>query len=102
MLGYLINLLSAQENPQIDWQFGKFGSDLGEAGIIISDIDNDGIDEIISTGIHYSNGFGNISMYFTVLKYSQTEEDYVIAWISNVINHTILSVQLFDFNQDGF
>ena len=46
----IFNSLFSQSNPQIDWQFGMLGHDLGEAGIIVEDIDNKGYVDIISTG----------------------------------------------------
>ena len=102
MANLFLSFLSAQESPQIDWQFGRLGLDLAETGIIVEDINDDGLDEIISTGAYNSSGFGNSEMFFTVLKYSESEDNYVFDWMSNIIYHTIHTIQLFDLNQDGY
>jgi len=96
LITLLIGNLYAQNNPRIDWQFGALGNDLGEAGIVTYDIDGNGTDEIIATSNNYSYS------YFSVLEYSNTAEDYVIKWISNIINSSITTIKLFDFNEDGY
>lgn len=97
----LINFSSAQENPRIDWQFGKLGDNLAKSGIITTDIDGDGVDEIISASVHAFLNFPDVAMFFTILEYSPIEEEYIVRRMSNIINQEIYSLQVFDVNQDG-
>lgn len=93
-------LLFSQNTPQIDWQFGMLGHDLGEAGIIVEDIDNNGYVDIISTG-RYSDNFWEPSDFLTRVEFDKDQNTYITKSISNVISHEIQCIQLYDFNQDG-
>ncbi|WKN44962.1 FG-GAP repeat domain-containing protein [Tunicatimonas pelagia] len=103
-INILLVLLSyqsySQEDPQLNWQFGMLGHDLGEGGILVSDIDGDGTNEIISSG-RYSRDYWEPSDFFTVVSYNQVEQRYTTEWISSVIAAKISSMTLYDYNQDG-
>ena len=88
-------LLRSQNSPQIDWQFGALGDKLGEAVLIAQDVDNNGLLDIISSGLHYH------SYYITLLEYNSTISDYTLKRISSAIPSEILSSQLYDFDKDG-
>lgn len=95
-------ILSAQSEPQLNFQFGSLGSDLGEAGILIGNIDNNGFKEIISSGRdsgEYYDYFG--TFHITILEYNESANTYMIKRISNSYNAQITSLQLLDFDQDG-
>lgn len=94
------NLLFSQNTPQIDWQFGMLGNDLGEAGIIAEDIDNNGSVDIISTG-RYSNNSWEPSDFLTRVEFDKDQNTYITRRISNIINQEIQCIQLYDFDQDG-
>ncbi|MBW8331839.1 MAG: T9SS type A sorting domain-containing protein [Prolixibacteraceae bacterium] len=96
----IFNLLFSQNTPQIDWQFGMLGNDLGEAGIIAEDIDNNGSVDIISTG-RYSNDSWEPSDFLTRVEFDKDQNTYITRRISNIINQEIQCIQLYDFDQDG-
>lgn len=96
----IFNLLFSQNTPQIDWQFGMLGHDLGEAGIIAEDIDNNGYVDIISTG-RYSNSSWEPSDFLTRVEFDKDQNTYITRSISNIINQEIQCIQLHDFDQDG-
>ncbi|MEQ9442909.1 MAG: T9SS type A sorting domain-containing protein [Cyclobacteriaceae bacterium] len=104
IISMLLMLLSyksySQEDPQLNWQFGMLGHDLGEGGILISDIDDDGVNEIISSG-RYSGSYWEPPDFFTVVSYDQNQQRYTTEWISSVIAAKIKSMALYDYNQDG-
>ncbi len=77
-----------------EWQYGMLGNDLGEAGILVSDIDDNGINDIISTGKYSENSY-----FFTVLEYSEQEGRYITKWVSNIINGEIESIELLETNE---
>lgn len=95
-------VLLAQSEPSLNWQFGSFGSDLGEAGILIDDIDNNGFKEIVFSGRdsgEYYDYFG--TFHITILEYNEGENSYKIKRVSNNYSAQITSLQLLDFDQDG-
>ena len=96
----IFNLLFSHNTPQIDWQFGMLGHDLGEAGIIVEDIDNNGYVDIISTG-RYSNNSWEPSDFLTRVEFDKDQNTYITRRISNIINQEIQCIQLYDFDQDG-
>lgn len=82
------------------WQYGSLGHDLGEAGILIYDLDGNGVNEIISTG-RYAKESWNESYFFTILEYSEIENNYITKWISNIIDGEIKSISLQDTDNNG-
>jgi len=88
-------LLFSQTSPKIDWQFGALGDQLGEAALIVEDVDNNGYLDIISSGLHYH------TYYLTLLEYNPANNDYTLKRMSNAVPAEILSSQLYDFDGDG-
>ncbi len=83
-----------------EWQFGMLGHDLGEAGIIAEDIDNNGYIDIISAG-RYSDNSWEPSDFLTCVEFDKDQSKYITKKISNVINHEIQCIELYDFDKDG-
>ena len=92
--------LHGQSNPSVDWCYGMTGNVLGTSGIILSDLDGNGYDDIISVG-NYFGGYWEKSYFFTVMEYSPAQHIYVQKWISNIIKHVVYSLQVYDFDGDG-
>lgn len=97
-----INLSSVLSQVGIEnsWQYAKLGKNLGLSGIITSDIDNDGIIEIIFTGDH-NTGSDVEKTAITILEFSEFSQSYELSLISNIINEKITAIQVFDINSDG-
>uniref|UniRef100_UPI00321651A8 T9SS type A sorting domain-containing protein n=1 Tax=uncultured Draconibacterium sp. TaxID=1573823 RepID=UPI00321651A8 len=74
-----------------EWQYGALGDDLGDAGLLTADLDQNGVDEIIVSGL----------TFFTVLEYDFEQNIFVPKWISDDVGTEIHSMQLNDFNKDG-
>ena len=50
---WAISSLLAQQKPmELNWQFGKTGSNLGNGGLLTADLDGDGKNEVITSGNH--------------------------------------------------
>lgn len=88
----IITIAFSQSTPQIEWQFGTVGDNLGKAAIFIEDIDNNGFIDIISTT---EFGFGS---FLTMLEYDNDQKIYVTKRISNYIHSKFKSAQFYDFN----
>ena len=90
----------AQSEPELSWQFGMLGHNLGQAGILIADIDRDGKNEIVSSG-RYGGDYWNAAEFFSVLSYDSEQGHYVTKFISNVLQARISTMQLYDFDENG-
>jgi len=78
------------------WQYGIYGTSIGQAGLFTTDLDGDGTPEIIACG---STGGGSyINMWYVVRK---AESDYEQVWRSPLYGVTIVSMLLADMNADG-
>lgn len=79
-----------------DWRFGIFGSGIGMTGIVIADIDNDGIIEIICGGSTF-RGPGNLfENFWYILEYSTMSQEYDVQWISDLYPEGISNIAGFD------
>jgi len=74
-----------------EWQYGALGDNLGKGGMLVADLDHDGIVEIISSGLSY----------FTILEYDLEQDIFVQKWISGDVGMEIYSMKINDFNKDG-
>lgn len=83
-----------------DWYFGMLGNNIGTAGIIVTDLDGNGINDIISNGM-YSTDFWSPSSFITITEYSTKANTFSTKWISRLFNKRITKVQVYDFNNDG-
>jgi len=74
-----------------EWQYGALGDNLGKGGMLVADLDHNGINEIISSGLSY----------FTILEYDLEQNIFVQKWISGDVGTEIYSMKINDFNNDG-
>ena len=79
------------------WQYGIYGSCIGQAGLITKDLDGDGTAEII-TGAS-AGGFGDNIMWYVVRRTSSGEYEQV--WRSPIYGVTIVRIIFADMNGDG-
>ncbi|HYF70896.1 MAG TPA: T9SS type A sorting domain-containing protein [Ohtaekwangia sp.] len=93
-------LLYGQSEPNLNWQFGSLGEDLGEAGILVEDIDNNGVVEIISSGRN-SGDYYDGTYHISILEFDENDNEYKVKAISNNYYNKITSLQILDFNNDG-
>lgn len=101
VLLFSINLSYSQSGiARPDWYFGMLGSNIGTAGIIVTDLDGNGLNDIISNGM-YSTDFWSPSSFITITEYSAKDNTYRTKWISRLYLHKLTKIQVFDFNKDG-
>lgn len=79
------------------WQYGMYGSSIGQAGLFTVDLDGDGKLEIIASG---NEGGGDFTNQWYVLRYSATE-GYQQIWRSPIYGLNIIRIILADMNGDG-
>jgi Secretion system C-terminal sorting domain/FG-GAP repeat len=97
----LINISYSQTSGVMpDWYFGMLGNNLGDAGIIVADLDGNGINDIISSGM-YNTSSSSPNSFITVTEYSIKEKTFRTKWISRLYFHKITKLQIYDFNNDG-
>jgi len=82
---------------QQQWQYGVFGSSIGKAGLLLSDLDGDGTPEIIASAS--GGGFGDNTFWY-ILKRS-AGGTYEQIWRSEVYPVTVVRLALADCNGDG-
>lgn len=96
-----ISTLLAQQKPmELNWQFGKLGSDLGKGGLLTADLDGDGKNEIVTSSKHI-NDFLSGSDFISILKYQEERQAYETIWISRLFFSSISALNLHDINNDG-
>ncbi|GFO60610.1 hypothetical protein GMST_29350 [Geomonas silvestris] len=78
------------------WQFGVYGSSIGQAGLLTADLDGDGTQEIIASAS--AGGFGSNVMWYVVRK---NGSGYEQVWRSENYGVTIVRLLLADMNGDG-
>lgn len=79
------------------WQVGTYGSSIGLSGLYISDIDGNGVPEIIATG---STGGGSIIDIWYVLR-KTADGGFQQLWRSSSYGSPLVRLQLADVNHDG-
>src|SRR6185369_13320183 len=78
------------------WQYGIYGTTIGQAGLFTADLDGDGTPEIIAGAS--VGGFGN-SAWYVVRK--TASGGYEQVWRSPMYGVTIVRILLADMNGDG-
>lgn len=76
------------------WQYGIYGSSIGQAGLLVTDLDGDGTPEIIASSIVGAN-----SAWYVVRKNASGGYDQV--WRSPLYGVAIVRILLADMNGDG-
>lgn len=87
-------------NPDLfaqKWEYGIYGSYIGQAGLIATDLDGDGTPEIIASAS--AGGFNTNVMWYVVKK--SASGGYQTVWRSPVYGVTIVRILLADMNGDG-
>ncbi|HXE96939.1 MAG TPA: FG-GAP-like repeat-containing protein, partial [Dongiaceae bacterium] len=79
------------------WQYGIYGSSIGQAGLLTTDLDGDGTPEIIASAS--VGGFGNSAVWYVVRK--TANGGYEQVWRSPMYGITIVRILLADMNGDG-
>ncbi|GFO69590.1 hypothetical protein GMLC_31690 [Geomonas limicola] len=77
------------------WQFGTYGSGIGQAGLLTADLDGDGKQEIVASA---SAGYYGGSMWYVVRK---NGSGYEQVWRSEYYAMNIVRLLLADMNGDG-
>lgn len=92
--------LSPPSDPsllQLKWQYGMFGTSIGHAGLRVSDLDGDGIPEIIASAS--GGGFGDNTFWY-ILRHT-TDGTYDQVYRSENYGVTIVRLTLADLTGDG-
>ena len=101
LLLVLIDLSYSQTSiAKPDWYFGMLGSNIGTAGIVVTDLDGNSLNDIISNGM-YNTDFWSPSSFITVSEYSAKDSTYKTKWISRIYLQRLTKIQVYDFNKDG-
>lgn len=79
------------------WQYGIYGSSIGQAGLFTTDLDNDGTPEIIASAS--AGGFGSNVMWYIIRQ--SANGGYEQVWRSPIYGVTIVRILLADMNSDG-
>ncbi|MFA6011124.1 MAG: FG-GAP-like repeat-containing protein [Desulfobacteraceae bacterium] len=79
------------------WHHGIFGTSIGRAGLITTDLDNDGVPEIIASAS--LGGYGSDSTWYVLKRDGSGGYDQV--WRSPLYNSTLVSLSHADINGDG-
>lgn len=79
------------------WQYGSYGTYIGQAGLLTSDLDGDGTQEIIASA--YLGGIDYYSVWYVVRKNANGGYDQV--WRSPLYGGTMVRILLADMNGDG-
>lgn len=96
LLLFSFQIALSQISSQIDWQFGALGDELGKAGIIAEDIDQNGIVDIISTG-----NFDYFGSYITIIEWDTDQNTYYTKRMSNLFPDEITTMAMLDFDNNG-
>lgn len=78
------------------WQYGIYGSSIGQAGLLTTDLDGDGTSEIISS----ASAGGNYNDMWYVVRHTASRS-YEQVYRSPVYGVTIMRILLADMNGDG-
>ncbi len=96
-----LQFLFAQNEPiELNWQFGKPGSNLGKGGLLTVDLDGDGKSEIITSGVTFDNSWNALG-YISIAKYNKEIQTYEIKWVSRLFFSEITALNIYDFDKDG-
>lgn len=79
------------------WQYGIYGSSIGQAGLFTTDLDGDGKPEVIASAS--AGGFGDNVQWYVVRK--DANGGYEQVWRSPIYGVTIVRLLLADMNGDG-
>ncbi|UFS72262.1 FG-GAP-like repeat-containing protein [Geomonas sp. RF6] len=82
---------------QQTWQFGNYGSYIGQAGLYTTDLDGDGTPEVIAAAS--AGGFGSNVLWYVVKKKGSGGFEQV--WRSEDYGVSIARILLADMNGDG-
>lgn len=100
-----ISVMSAAAEPsdpgllQMQWQYGIFGTSIGQAGLLVSDLDGDGTPEIIASA---SGGYGYYgSTAFCYIVRQTATGSYEQIWRSENYSVTISRLVIADITGDG-
>ncbi len=92
--------IAAPSTPDLlqeQWQFGLYGTSIGQAGLFIADLDGDGTEEIIASAT--PGGFGTNCCWYIVRK--SADGTYEQIWRSENYAVTLVGMALADINADG-
>lgn len=95
--------LSAQSKLVLDhnWSFDVYGDDLGTGGLLLKDLDKNGIADIIVTGTSSSPDGFNPSGMFSIIEFNAERQTYLPKRISRLFSHAITAMTLADVDGDG-
>jgi hypothetical protein len=79
------------------WQYGIYGSSIGQVGLFTTDLDGDGTPEIITSAS--AGGFGANVIWYVVRR--TATGGYEQIWRSPIYGVSIVRIQLADMNGDG-
>lgn len=82
---------------QLQWQYGMFGTSIGRAGLLVSDLDRDGTPEIIASAS--TGGFGANSFWYVVRRIADGSYDQI--WRSENHPANIVRIAAADVDRDG-
>lgn len=87
-------------NPDLlhlQWQYGIFGTSIGKAGLLVSDLDGDGMPEIIASAS--GGGFGSNSFWYILRQAAGGNYDQI--WRSENHSVTVVRIVIADVSGDG-
>lgn len=79
------------------WQYGIYGSSIGQTGLFTIDLDGDGSQEIVASAS--AGGFGENIMWYVVRR--TASGGYEQIWRSPIYDVSIIRILLADMNGDG-
>jgi WD40 repeat protein len=82
---------------QLQWQYGLFGTSIGQAGLLVSDLDGDGTPEIIAS----ASGGGFESNTFWYIARHAAGGSYEQIWRSENYSVTLARIVIADLTGDG-
>lgn len=94
----------SQVRPQSDislskeWQYNLYGSGIGSTGLAVSDINNDGIQEVVASAVT-RGGFRSSNLWYVLRKTGVNSYSHV--WTSEVYTSGIKQIAVGDVNGDG-